>query len=42
MQINIKKLSLLAKMPRDFVQDQTNTELIAIGMDELGISREAA
>ena len=32
----------LAKMPRDFVQDQTNTELIAISMDELGISREAA
>ena len=33
---------VLAKMPRDFIRDQTNTELIAISMDELGISREAA
>ena len=32
----------LTKIPRDFVQDQTNTELIAIGMDELGIARDAA
>lgn len=34
--------TVLARMPRDFIKDQTNTELIAIGMDELGISREAA
>jgi hypothetical protein len=34
--------TVLARMPRDFIQDQTNTELIAISMDELGISREAA
>ena len=34
--------TVLARMPRDFIQDQTNTELIAISMDELGISREEA
>lgn len=37
-----KQEKALSRLPRDFIQDQTNTELIAIGMDELGISREVA
>ncbi len=34
--------SLLPTLPHDFIKNQTNTELIAIGMDELGIARDAA
>ena len=34
--------ALLPRLPHDFIKNQTNTELIAISMDELGISREAA
>lgn len=32
---------LLATLPRDFIHDKTNTELIAISMEELG-TKEAA
>ena len=36
-----KQQKALSSLPRDFIQSQTNTELIAIAMEELGI-KEAA
>ena len=37
-----KQENILATLPRDFIQDKTNTELIAIEMEQLGIKEMAA